>query len=166
MILYSLHCSRDHEFEAWFRNGATYDAQVAAGEVSCPQCADTAVAKSPMSPRIGGGHAAAEERPAAREEVPQADAAVPAAKAVPKAVMDPRLREMARLRAAMLAMKKMVQDNCDYVGPEFANEARRIHHGEADERAIYGEATDEEAEALADEGVEVGRIPWPGDSDA
>jgi hypothetical protein len=73
---------------------------------------------------------------------------------------------MARLRAAMLAMKKMVQDNCDYVGPEFANEARRIHHGEADERAIYGEATDAEAEALAEEGVEVGRIPWPGDSDA
>lgn len=164
MIVFALQCSREHQFEAWFRDGATYDAQAAAGEISCPQCADTAIAKAPMAPRIGRG-TAAEAPPAAQpdgEPAPASDGEPPSI----KAVMDPRLREMARLRAALLTMKKLVQDNFDYVGPQFADEARRIHNGEADERAIYGEASEEEAEALAEEGVAVGRIPWPGDSDA
>jgi len=181
MILFALRCSQDHEFEAWFRDGATYDAQTAAGEVSCPLCADTAVSKAPMAPHIGKGLSVRlggdpspeakpiEARPGTGDE-PRADGLpvlsggtmIPAA----KAMMDPRLRELARLRTLMLGLKKLVQDNCDYVGPEFAAEARRIHHGEADERAIYGEATDDEAEALAEDGITVGRIPWPSDGDA
>jgi hypothetical protein len=52
MILYSLHCSRDHEFEAWFRDGATYDAQVSAGEIACPECGDVEIEKAPMAPRV------------------------------------------------------------------------------------------------------------------
>jgi hypothetical protein len=52
MILYSLHCSRDHEFEAWFRDGATYDAQVSAGEIACPECGDAEIEKAPMAPRV------------------------------------------------------------------------------------------------------------------
>ncbi len=158
MILYTLQCGSDHNFEAWFRDGATYEAQVAAGEVSCPVCADTSVSKAPMAPRIAkGGGAPAPAEPASE---------APAGDGTAKPAMDPRQREMARLRAAMLTLKKMVQDNCDYVGAEFADEARRIYYGEANDRAIYGEATDEEAEALRDEGVPVGRIPWPTESDA
>lgn len=172
MIVFTLQCSNDHAFEAWFRDGATYAAQAAAGEVSCPLCADTDISKAPMAPRINKGGMAdpgeakdanGPEQLAAPEEQP-AQARVPAPGE--KAMMDPRMRELAKLRAAMLSLKKMVQDNCDYVGSEFADEARRIHHGEAEERAIYGEATEEEAEELADEGVPVGRIPWPTESDA
>jgi hypothetical protein len=155
MILYSLQCSQEHVFEAWFRDGATYEAQAAAGEISCPLCADVRITKAPMAPRIARSAEDRAEEQAAR---------VPATAA--KAVMDPRMREMARLRAALFAMKKLVQENCDYVGPQFAEEARRIYYGEADERAIYGEATEEEAEALIEEGIPIGRIPWPGDSDA
>ncbi|MEZ5667520.1 MAG: DUF1178 family protein [Alphaproteobacteria bacterium] len=166
MILFTLQCGRDHVFEGWFRDGATYEAQAAAGEVGCPVCGDSAVTKAPMAPRIGKGEAAAEAREAPEPPAKAPDAAVPVAAGQAKAMMDPRLREMARMRAALLALKKMVQDNCDYVGADFAAEARRIHEGEADERAIYGEATDAEAEALAEDGIEVGRIPWPGDSDA
>lgn len=170
MILFSLQCGNDHQFDAWFRDGATYDDQAAAGEVACPHCADTAVSKAPMAPRIGKGLSAVSAVVSSADQDTGQDAA-PASggKAVPagaKAMMDPRLREMARLRAALLGLKKLVQDNCDYVGPEFATEARRIHYGEADERAIYGEATEEEAEALAEDGIPVGRIPWPSDSDA
>src|SRR5262249_22029249 len=52
MILYSLRCGADHEFEAWFRNGATYETQAKAGKIACPQCGDTAVEKAPMAPRL------------------------------------------------------------------------------------------------------------------
>jgi hypothetical protein len=60
----------------------------------------------------------------------------------------------------LLAIRQQVEQNCDYVGERFAEEARRIHYGEVDPRGIYGEATNEESEALAEEGIEFGRIPW------
>jgi len=176
MILYSLSCSAEHEFEAWFRDGAAYEAQAAAGEIGCPVCGDTGVAKAPMAPRIAKGRASSAQE-AAREAAqapgePQ-EGAVPAPSpdAPPdaprgKALLDPRQREMARLRAALLTVKKLVEDNCEHVGADFPNEARRIHHGEAADRSIYGDATEEEAEALADEGIAVGRVPWPSASDA
>lgn len=169
MILFSLTCSAEHEFEAWFRDGAAYDAQAAAREISCPVCADTRVAKAPMAPRIAKGAAPAGSgdapAPAAGQE--SADQGGTDAGALPaKPILDPGQREMARVRAAMLSLKKLVEDNCEHVGPGFAREARRIHYGEADSRAIYGDATDEEAEALSEEGISVGRIPWPSASDA
>lgn len=52
MILFSLRCSDDHVFEAWFRDGATYERQAAASEIACPQCGDTEVEKAPMAPRL------------------------------------------------------------------------------------------------------------------
>ena len=57
-------------------------------------------------------------------------------------------------------LRAHVEKNCDYVGPAFAEEARKIHYGETEKRNIYGEASSEEAESLKDEGVEFGRIPW------
>ena len=68
--------------------------------------------------------------------------------------MAPQMREM------LQEMRKQVEANCDYVGDEFAEDARKIHYGETKERGIYGEASDSEAEALQEEGIEVGRIPW------
>ncbi|HCN28954.1 MAG TPA: AAA family ATPase [Verrucomicrobiales bacterium] len=64
-------------------------------------------------------------------------------------------------REALREMRQFIEKNAEYVGPRFAAEARKMHKGEADERSIYGEASDEEAEALKDEGIEFGRIPWP-----
>jgi hypothetical protein len=57
-------------------------------------------------------------------------------------------------------LRAHVEKNCDYVGPSFAEEARKIHYGETEKRNIYGEASSKEAESLKDEGVEFGRIPW------
>jgi hypothetical protein len=65
-----------------------------------------------------------------------------------------------QFRQALIQLRRQVEQNCDYVGPQFAEEARRIHNGEVDPRGIYGEASDAESRALADEGIEVGRIPW------
>ena len=67
---------------------------------------------------------------------------------------------------AMRTIRRQVEENSDYVGSQFAEEARKIHYGETDERNIYGEATKEEAEALKDEGIECERIPWVPDHDA
>jgi hypothetical protein len=66
----------------------------------------------------------------------------------------------AHLRAMLQHIRGEVERNCDYVGPNFAEEARKIHNGESDKRGIYGETTPEQAEALADEGIEIASIPW------
>jgi hypothetical protein len=132
MIKFELKCAADHGFEGWFRDGAAYEAQAAAREIACPACGSTDVSKALMAPAIS------RNRPA------------PEAVAAAKAEMMKKLREL----------RSEVEKNAEYVGDRFAEEARRIHYGEIDHKAIYGEATDDEASALADEGVEFARIPW------
>ena len=66
----------------------------------------------------------------------------------------------AQLRSALVELRRQVESHCDYVGPQFAEEARRIHYGESDPRGIYGEASAEESRELAEEGITFGRIPW------
>ena len=72
----------------------------------------------------------------------------------------------AQLRSALVELKRQVESHCDYVGPQFAEEARRIHYGESDPRGIYGEATEAESHELAEEGITFGRLPWVAPSDA
>ena len=64
------------------------------------------------------------------------------------------------MRQALRELRRHVEDNCDYVGTQFAEEARKIHYGEAEERNIYGESSDEDAVSLNEEGIKVQRIPW------
>ncbi|HEV2187733.1 MAG TPA: DUF1178 family protein [Stellaceae bacterium] len=93
---------------------------------------------------------------------------------VEKALMAPsisRSRERtpispAQLRSALVELRHQVESRCDYVGPQFAEEARRIHYGESDPRGIYGEASAEESRELAEEGIKFGRIPWVQTPDA
>jgi hypothetical protein len=79
---------------------------------------------------------------------------------------DARMPTPAQLRAALTELRQQVEKNCDYVGERFAEEARRIHYGEADPHGIYGEASREESRALADEGIQFGWIPWVPTPDA
>ena len=130
MILFALRCAADHEFEGWFRDGATFDRQSAGSKISCPHCGDTSVSKAPMAPRV--------TRSRAVEATPSP----------------------AQLRKALQELRRHVETNCDYVGERFAEEARRIHYGEADPHGIYGEASRDESQALTEEGIEFGRIPW------
>ena len=75
-------------------------------------------------------------------------------------------QQMGKYMEAVKEMREQVEKNCDYVGEKFPEEARKMHYGEAETRNIYGEATDSEAEALQEEGVEVQRIPWVPNEDA
>ena len=143
MILYELKCSNGHQFEAWFKDSATYDRQEKRGEVACPICSDISVAKAPMAPAVS----------TSRKKEKRARQPVPPTKE--------RAAEVAQeILQAAGKMQKYVEENCDYVGDKFADEARAIHYGEAEERGIYGEATANEATDLIEEDIPVSHIPW------
>jgi len=150
MIHYDLQCSRDHAFDGWFKDSAAFDQQAASGLLACPVCGGTEVARALMAPAV------ARRRPPAPMPAPDPNP-VPAAQ--PMAVGgEPRLPD--QVRASLQRLRADVERNCDYVGPGFAEEARRIHRGESERRGIYGETTPDQAEKLADEGVQFSRIPW------
>lgn len=144
MIVFDLKCGQDHVFEVWFADSEAYESQSAAGEVTCPMCGDSKVAKAPMAPNVGRANS-------------EKSAPVPA----PAPKSDPPSPEQVAQTYHMLrAVQSMVESNFDHVGNQFPEEARKIHHGETEKRNIYGDATKEEVEALEDEGIEVGQIPW------
>ena len=142
MIVFDLKCAKGHLFEAWFRDGATFEAQAKAGEVPCPTCGSTKVEKALMAPSLSGAKKKAEPKP------------VMSAKAAKES------QNAAEVRKALTKLRQTVEENFDYVGQGFAEEARKIHYGETETRNIYGETSQEDAEALDDEGIEVSRIPW------
>ena len=139
MILYSLRCAEDHEFDGWFRDSAGFDKQRESGFLTCPECGSTDVSKALMTPRLSSAREASVPVPEPTKQVmPQA----------------------AELKRQLLVLRRAVQENCDYVGDRFAEEARKIHYGEAEAHGIYGETTPDDAESLREEGVEFGAIPW------
>lgn len=129
MIAYSLRCHRGHEFEGWFRNSATFDEQAGSGHLSCPSCNSVRIEKSIMAPAVSGTKKNA------------------------------RKQEAKQMRQFATGLRKYVEQNADYVGPAFAEEARKIHYGEASERHIYGEASQRDAQELVEEGIDVALLP-------
>ncbi len=129
MIRYDLKCENGDEFDAWFGSIADYDKQADAGLIECPHCGSKLVTKAPMAP----------------------------------AVRTARKKEAQKERAVAMAMaqkvREHIKDNFDYVGDKFAEEARKMHAGEREERAIWGEATPEEAAELAEEGIPASPLP-------
>jgi hypothetical protein len=154
MIKYRLRCANDHAFEGWFKDSAAYERQEKRKLLECPVCGNPKVERAIMAPNLTRkGNARVRPAPqveAAAETMPAP--AVPVA--APGPAMPPEMRKM------FLELRRHVEKNCDYVGDKFAEEARKIHYGETDKRGIYGETTDEEAAALADEGIEFGKLPW------
>ncbi|MEI9983907.1 MAG: DUF1178 family protein [Aliidongia sp.] len=134
MILYELRCPSEHFFEGWFRSSDGYEEQRDAGEIACPVCGRHDIDKAPMAPRLG-----------------RSDKSLPAP-TQPAGAME----QVQLLRS----LRRAIETGCEDVGERFAEEARKIHYGEADARGIYGNTSAEEAEKLADEGVEFARIPW------
>jgi hypothetical protein len=150
MIHYQLRCSQEHGFDGWFKDSAAFDKLAAAGMVDCPVCGDTAVRRDLMAPAIARPRA--EPAPLRAPEPPPPSA--------PQEVAATAGPMPAQMVALLQRMRAEVEKNCDHVGRDFAEEARKMHRGESERRGIYGEATAEEAESLADEGIEIGRIPW------
>ncbi len=135
MIKFSLVCRDGHEFEAWFRNGAAYEAQTARAQIACPHCGSHAVDKAIMAPAV-----------AKRTE------SAPAAPSRPSVPADEMYRFLRKMRDE-------VHDKAEYVGGRFAEEARRIHFNESESRGIYGEATADEVKELAEDGIPFLPVP-------
>ncbi|MBV9836252.1 MAG: DUF1178 family protein [Alphaproteobacteria bacterium] len=158
MIKYTLRCAKDHRFDSWFRDSATYEKQEKRRLLECPVCGDSKVERALVAPNVAakGNRKAAEP---SRSRRPSEEPTTPAeAPAQPVATVPPNMPP--ELRKVLLELRGQVEKNCDYVGDKFADEARKIHYGETDKRGIYGETSDDEAAALADEGIEFGRLPW------
>lgn len=150
MIVFDLTCHQGHVFEAWFKDGATFERQRKGRQVACAVCGSARIRKAPMSPRLSKGKAVA---PVA------ADSA--GGDTRPEAFSnDPRVERARQLQAELAKLRQQVEQNCDYVGERFPEEARKIHYGESKARGIYGEATDKQASELVDEGIKVARVPW------
>lgn len=134
MIRFSLHCDHGHEFEGWFRNNEDFTTQAERRLIACPVCDSLKVEKALMAPSVSSAQA--------KEKI-----AVGMGEAQ-RALID-EMRELSR----------KVREGADYVGGNFAEEARKIHFGETDPRGIYGEATREEVTALVDDGIEIMPLP-------
>ncbi len=130
MIVYNLRCRNSHEFEGWFKDSSAFDTQSKGGKVACPVCNSRKVERAIMAPAVSGAK---------------------------KSGLNAAERK--EMRQFMTGLRKYVQANADYVGPKFAEEARKIHYGETENRHIYGEATLEEAKELVEEGVDVASLP-------
>ncbi len=163
MILYDLRCRKGHVFEAWFRDSAAYDDQAEAGEVACPTCGSKKVAKAPMAPRLGKGgldRGVGGTGEAQISETGPAETGPAETETAETETAEAETAKAAEAIRALRGLRRKVEDNFDYVGPQFAEEARKIHYGESDAHNIYGETSDQEAKELRDEGVTFTRIPW------
>ncbi len=157
MIKYRLKCGGGHEFEAWFVSSTAYESQEAEGRLVCPHCARTDVERAVMAPRVSTQRTRDDAHLAAPARSPEFHPPEPATVALRPGhaegeKLHAMLREMRSLRDKILA-------NSEYVGPSFAEEARKIQHKEAAERAIHGEATPEDIRELADDGIDILLIP-------
>ena len=141
MIKYALACEQAHEFESWFPSSEAFETQRKRGFVTCPYCNSAKVEKQIMAPSVA-----------------RTDKALtaPAPEAQPVAILSEKERE---LRAALRALREHVMKNAEDVGKGFVEEARKMHHGETEERSIYGQADLAEARALLEEGIDV--LPLP-----
>jgi len=150
VIVYSLRCGKGHAFEGWFASIAAFDEQQTDGKLACPLCNSRKVGKAPMAPALSTS--VGESKRTKRAMAPATPAAAPAP--APKGSEDLR-----KMRQFMTGLRKYVEQNAEYVGPKFPEEARKIHYGEADDRHIYGEASLEDAADLVEEGIDVAPLP-------
>lgn len=153
MIRFSLRCAEGHGFDSWFASAAAFDALAAAGRLECAVCGGTQVDKAPMAPAVATGGAAsgdragAPDRPGGRHGGPAPNRPFSGPPEHP-------------VEVALAALRRHVEENSDYVGLDFAAEARAIHEGRSPERAIHGEARPDEARRLLEDGVPVAPLPF------
>lgn len=136
--VFNLHCDSGHAFEGWFGSADDFDAQFARGQLTCPLCGSHQVTKALSAPYLATG--ASEKQLAAPQQ-----AAMPTP---------------AQMQALFVKFAREIVANTEDVGQRFAEEARRIHYKEAEERGIRGVTTKDEAAALEEEGINVVPLPF------
>lgn len=150
MIRYELSCPQGHHFDAWFRDSNLADRQLRQKKLECAICGDKKIKKAMMAPRLASGSTVpALVKPSPSVEHHE-DMAVHAA--------DPK--------TLLRGLRRYVEKNFENVGDQFAEEARKLHRGESDHLAIYGQTSKEEHRALEEEGIDITTLPWIPENDA
>jgi hypothetical protein len=139
MKVLNLCCSHEHRFEGWFASEEDYLSQTERRLVECPMCGDLGIKRLPAAPRL---NVKAPRESATGHDTPQSPEAM-------------------TMQAMWNRAVQHVMANTDDVGERFAEEARRIHYGETPDRAIRGQATSDDAQALRDEGIDVVALKVP-----
>lgn len=165
MKVLNLRCSFGHHFEGWFASQDDFQNQLDQAQLECPMCGDKSVQRLPSAPHVVTSSSRA-LAPASKSAMPSRGAAATGAPAVPATmpVVPPPVPsgvDPAAFQSAMMRAVQHIITHTDDVGPRFAEEARRMHYGETDERPIRGQATSDEAKALHDEGIDVMAFPMP-----
>ncbi len=139
MIVFDLICDEEHQFEGWFRNSEEFESQKETGLLVCPICGSEHVTKllSPSRVNFGKMEKQAQELLAMQNDAQQ----------------------------LLTRINKYINTHFDNVGDSFAEEARKMHYGEIEERNIYGTASSEDANELYDEGIDIFPIPKSDDKD-
>ena len=131
MIVFNLICSTcEYEFEGWFDNSSAFESQKKRKLINCPNCESSKIKKTLVAPNVGKKSNAK--------------------KATNKKTIASNINKI----------KKIVEDNFDYVGDQFTEEAKKIKYGETEDRPIYGEATIEQTKELIDEDISITPLPF------
>ena len=161
MILFDIKCSDGHIFEAWFQNNEAYEQQIDNDLVECPLCGCTKTSKSLMSPNISAKGEIIREAYQSEQDSEDHKVTVSAHSNSSKEVSsDDVKRALDHMHNTMSKFRRQVEKSCEYVGDDFADEARKIHAGESEKRGIHGETTISETEELLEEGIDI--LPVPG----
>lgn len=166
MKVLDLHCSAGHVFEGWFGSEDDFQSQLLRKLVQCPRCGDSDVTKRLSAPRLNLG------APRPQSPLPAASAAAAPAVAQaaaselpyqsPTSELNAQTREQLHaMHSAWVQWSRKVAENTEDVGKNFVQEARRMHYGETDERAIRGQASPEQAVELMEEGIGVMPLALP-----
>ena len=164
MIKFALQCDKEHAFESWFSSNASYDQQAKRGLVSCPLCGSIKIEKALMEPHVSAATRQKGSRDVAVRSSGQ-QSLQPQSRGNAEPVAMPEITHAAgvalpaELVGLMRKIREEVRKSAEYVGPRFAEEARKIHYEEAPERGIYGEATPQEVKLLHEEGIDF--VPLP-----
>ena len=143
MIVFDLRCSDGHRFEGWFASGDDFDSQKLRGLLCCPTCGGSGIERLPSATRFNTGIEA--PKPVKQEPTPEMEGKDPFA-------------------IAQILYSRMLDEiltRTEDVGSEFPSEARKIYYSQAHGRPIRGQATQDEHDALVDEGIPVSRFPVP-----
>jgi hypothetical protein len=144
MIQFTLKCSNDHRFDSWFHSSEAYDRLEKSGLVTCTVCGGTSITKAVMAPRVRPARDAAQASNTPSQTPQQGQLTTPATNA----------------EQALAKLKAHIESTADYVGRDFAREARAMHDGTSPDRAIYGEAAPEDARRLIEDGVPIAPLPF------
>mgnify|MGYP006270198689 CR=1 FL=1 len=156
MIHYQLYCGQGHEFDGWFANSTAFEDQLERKLVACPFCNDTRVQRALMAPAIGRKSNRDPDQTVNAE--PASSVPAPAPVTVPEPLPSPQ--HAMQMMGLLQEIRTEIEKTCDYVGEDFAEEARKIHYGETDARGIYGETTLHDAQELMEEGIAIAPLPW------